>query len=119
MIFGTIHGRIQVDEDEILFFEHPITAEEIGMAADALQELIGEGDARVTASLDLKDGHFGTGFGAHVSVSLSVDQTEKGLEAGFGVALDLAHDFASEAFDTALQLRKQKDKAGSYTRPDK
>ena len=88
------------------------------MGRDSLAELVGDGDARVTASLELKDSDFGTGFGAHVSVSLSVDQTEKCMNGGFSLALDLAQEFVDEAFDTAHSLLRKKEKEGKLTTRD-
>ncbi len=110
MVVGKAVARLHIKGEPDAFIEKLLTPEEVGMSRDSLSELVGDGDARVTASLELKDSDYGTGFGAHVSVSLSVDQTEEMVEAGFGLALDYAGEFVSEAFDHAHRLRNEKDK---------
>lgn len=101
MHIGKLAVRLFVEGEPDALLNRPLTPEDLGMDRDTLAGLVGDGDARVTASLELKDSNFGTGFGAHVSVSVSVDQTEDSVEAGFGIALDLASDFVAEAFEQA------------------
>lgn len=74
------------------------------MAKDHLNNLIGEGDARVSVSYNLKDGEFGRGFGAHVSVSLVCDQRQSSVRNAYDHASELAEDFTNEAFARAKDM---------------
>jgi hypothetical protein len=109
---GKAIGRLSIAGEPPFLFEKILTPEEVGMSRDSLTELIGEGDARITTALELKDSNYGTGFGAYVSVTLTVDQTEQGMEAGYGLSLDLAQRYVEEAFDTAQILFQKLEREG-------
>ena len=79
------------------------------MARDRLSSLIHSGSAaRVSTSMELKDSDFGTGFGAHVTVSLACQQEESTVEEAAEVSMDLAGEFVKDAFDIARAAFERK-----------
>lgn len=80
---------------------------------DSLRGLLGDGNARVTVSMEMRDTDYGTGFGTHVSVALTCDQEESSVREAASIATGLAEEFVEEAFDTARELFDQTPTKGS------
>ncbi len=103
---GTVHWRIQFSTDKPLYFDRPITPEDVDMPRDKLRDLVGDGNARVACSFELADKDFGNGFGAHCTVSLTCNQSEEDVERAADLASSLAVRFTSDAIDTAEGIYK-------------
>ncbi len=71
---------------------------------DTAKKLLGAGDARVSAGVDLALKDFGDGYGVHVSVSLSCDQKDKVLEDAMELAKEIAHGTAEIHLEEAAAL---------------
>lgn len=99
-----VQGSITVPGLPVQHFEDQLSAEEIPLAKDAAKQLIGDGLARVSTSLELKDSSFGKGFGVFVTVSLACDQSEKALQDAHAIALGLAEEFTGQAYANAREL---------------
>lgn len=97
-------GAIDIEGHPSRLFERLITEEDVGMARDALERLIGDGNARVSVSMNLSDKAFGSGFGTQVSVSLNVDQRTDAVDDGFQIAKGLALQYTEDAFEEAKDL---------------
>jgi len=67
-----------------------------GAYVDEIRNLIGDGNARVTVSADFGIKDFGTGASAMCSVSLTCDQSAKGIEEAARIAGEMARDIAQE-----------------------
>lgn len=63
---------------------------------DQIQQLVGDGKARVTVSADFGVKEFGTGASAMCSVSLTCNQDLQTIEQAAKLAGDLARDIAQE-----------------------
>lgn len=63
---------------------------------DEIQQIIGNGLARVTVSADFGIKDFGTGASAMCSVSLTCNQDTQTIERAAKIAGDLARDLAQE-----------------------
>lgn len=74
------------------------------MARDTLAALVGDGQARVTCSIGLKDADYGNGFEAFCSVQLTCNQDEDTVKAAQTLALEVVQDKMEEAFATAHDL---------------
>jgi len=116
MVVAKVSGEVFVEGDRSQFFENYLTEDDLPMARDSLSELIGDGDAKVSVGLELKDKDMGSGFGAFVNVSLSCDQTEKNVQAAAGLAMELAEEFVADAFDAAKSAWKDKHKTETTRR---
>lgn len=101
MQVGQVDTRVYVGGQPDSLSQQPLTYRELAMPRDTLSKLIGDGGAKVTASMDLKDSDYGSGFGAFVSVSLTVNQDVEDVEVAFGIALDLVSQFVEEAYEVA------------------
>ena len=101
---ATVHWRFQLGANKPYYFDRRITPEDICMPRDKLNDLIGDGNARVTCSFELADKDFGNGFGAHCTVSLTCNQTERDVEDAADLASSLVARFTAEAVDTAEGL---------------
>ena len=71
---------------------------------DTARKLLGAGDARVSAGIDLADKDFGHGYGVHVSVSLNCEQKDKTVADAMNLAKEIAHGTAEEHYEEAAAL---------------
>lgn len=111
MIVGRAKGSVFVEGEPPQYFVQYLSTEEIDMPSDRLARLIGDGHAaRVSASMELKDSDFGTGFGAYVTVTLACHQEESTVEEAIEVASDLAGEYVKDAYDIAHAAFKKKVK---------
>lgn len=78
------------------------------MSEDEAKAIVGDGLARVSASLEMKDTNYGTGCGAHITVSLACDQNIEGIHLAHSIASALAEEFLAESFDSALAVFNHK-----------
>ena len=102
-VLGAVHYRVEIG-DERRYFDKIITEEDVDMPRDKLEALVGDGQARVTCSFDLSDKDFGAGFGAHCSVSLTVNQSEDDVDRAADIASSLACRYTEEAVGVATAL---------------
>jgi len=101
VVVGTLHYRFDIGGEGSQYRDELITEEDIDMPRDKLADLVGDGQARVTCSFELSDKDFGSGFGAHVSVTLTCNQEEKDVDRAADLASSLACKYTAEAVDTA------------------
>ena len=91
--FASSNGQV---EDQ--FSNDTIPPEEYMRAAE---KLLGDGQARVSISKELSTKDFGSGFGAHVSISLACNQDddtiEKAAEKAGALAMELLEEHLGEA----------------------
>ena len=99
-----VRGSIDVPGSPTRFFQVDISASEVGLSDDQVAALIGDGAARLTVSLDMADKNFGSGFGAHVSVSLTTNQDEDSLRQAHAIATGISEEFLLESFNVAKDL---------------
>tara|TARA_Y100000034_G_C6766543_1_gene341734 strand:+ start:232 stop:570 length:339 start_codon:yes stop_codon:yes gene_type:complete len=92
--------------------ETPITHDELGIAMDELQVLLGDGEAKVTTSLGMKESDYGNGYDAHVSVTLSCAQDEIAIRHAYEHASEIAAQFCQELFERGqtMYLAAQKSR---------
>ena len=74
------------------------------MDSSEIAALVGDGNARVSVSYGMADKNFGSGFDAHVSVSLTCDQSQGAIGFAYEAASDVASEMISEAIDRAREL---------------
>jgi len=103
---GEVHWKVVVAGEQPLLYDAHITHKDIRMARDELEQLVGDGNARVTVSLGLKDSDYGNGFEAFCSVSLACNQDRESVVAAQALAQELAHDQMEGAFEEAHDLYK-------------
>lgn len=104
MVGGRLDIVVDVEGLPSLFLDEPVTEEHFAMPKDHFEELIGNGDAKVSVSLNMKDSSYGTGFGAHVTVTLTCNQDEESLVAARALAGGLAQEFLEASFEEAHEL---------------
>jgi hypothetical protein len=122
MIIARVKGRVETAGQPSSFFDHYLSEEDIDMPSDRLAELIGDGDARISVSMELKDSDFGTGFGAHVSVSLACAQEESSMNEAAELAMDLASTYVQDAHEVAHAAFKRthpEERGKPQAEPDK
>jgi hypothetical protein len=79
------------------------TDREVNMTHDTAKSLVGDGEAKVTVSLTLKEGAYGD-YSAFTSVTLTCDQSLETLEKAHELATGLASMFISEDIEEARKL---------------
>lgn len=84
--------------------EEPLFEKDLNMPQDKLVELVGDGRARVTISIEQKDSNYGSGFGAFASVTLSCSQETGSIERAGQLATGLASQLAAEAWEKSRDL---------------
>jgi len=108
MIIGTITGSIMHPElDAPLLINDTLTEEDLVMGTDEVQDLLGDGNAKVSVSFGMSDKDYGRGFDAHISVSLTCDQDRGVIEFAYEAASDLASDMCAEAFQKAKDMYQE------------
>lgn len=80
------------------------------MPSDRVARLIGSGDSKVAVSLELKDKDMGSGYGAFVTVSLTCDGSEEGVDEAAELALGLANAYVQDAFQVARNTYLKADR---------
>jgi len=105
---GTLSVVINVGDEPPLIHEKNLYAEDLDMPKDALKDLVGDGEARISVSTSLNDKDFGAGFGTMVTVTLTSDQNSDTLEDAFVIAKGLSSEYAEQAFDEATDLFRKK-----------
>lgn len=94
------------------FFEINLTALELEMSCDVVEELLGDRGSKVSVSLELKDKDMGSGYGAFVTVSLSCNADTSSLNVAAEVATNLAKTYVEDAFHVARTLYLGTDRSG-------
>ena len=97
---GQVRGSLRVGDD-LFTFDHPLTVEHLSMSKDEIADLVGDGNAKVTVSFGMSDKDYGTGFDAHVSVSLACDQNVEIVGFAYESASLLAGDMIKDAVSQA------------------
>jgi hypothetical protein len=104
MQIGWVSGEINVTGQPTRFFDETIDEEDVELARDELERVLGDKEAKVTTSLNMNDKNFGNGFGAMVSVTLTCGQERRSMDEANALALDLTASYLSDAFKTAQEL---------------
>ena len=108
MIVGTVRGSIRhPGTDDPLIFNDQLTEEDLAMSGDEVQDMVGDGNAKVSVSFGMSDKDFGNGFDAHISISLTCDQDREMIEFAYEAASDLAAEMCAGAFQKAKDLYKE------------
>lgn len=87
-----IQNKVEVGHD---LFEGEVSMTQ--QQADAYKQMVGDGKASVTASAELSESDYGNGGKVFVSVTLTVDQSQQGIETGIAWAKHMAQQKAWEA----------------------
>lgn len=96
--------RITQDKQEYPFIvEFEPTEDEM----DRFEDLIGDGNAKVTVGMDAGEKDYGNGFGMFLSVSLTCDQTEDGLDDGFDAAVGVLRTYAPDVKKKVEEIYKE------------
>ncbi len=93
----SVHLRFIQNKTEV---DHQVFEGEVTMTqqqADAYKQIIGDGKASVTVSAELGESDYGNGGKVFVSVTLTVDQSQAGLDSGIAWAKALSNQKAWEA----------------------
>ena len=108
MQVGYVKIGVNLDGEPPLIDQFLLDGEDLDMPKDEIKKLVGDGEARVAVSVDLSDKDFGSGFGTHVTVSLTCDQNSDTLDDAFVIAKALAADYAEQAYEEAEDLFRKK-----------
>jgi len=100
-LIGKVSMEINVGDDPPLLLNSELTNEGVGMSSDEAANLVGDGNARVSASLDMADKNYGRGFSAHVTVSLTVNQDVVSIKEGYNLCSELCAEMVKDAVDVA------------------
>ncbi len=79
---------------------------------DYYKSLVGDGLAKVTVSKELSEMSYGNGGKVMVSVSLTCDQSQAGVNGAAGLADQLAVYYLSQHFDQMRGIVSQKGISG-------
>lgn len=71
------------------------------MPQEELKQLLGDGTARVSTSLELRDKNMGSGYGAFVTVTISCDSAQDSIDRAAEIGRNLAQEYVEEALDAA------------------
>jgi hypothetical protein len=104
VILGGLQGEINVEGLPNYNFEQDITEEDFEMPQSELARILGDGNARVSVSKNLKDADYGRSYSAHVTVTLTSHQDEETLRKAHALADDLAQEFVQLSFAEAQAL---------------
>jgi hypothetical protein len=105
-VIGQVKGSLTVGERSFSL-DHPLTTEDFSMESDEISALIGDGNARVNVSLGMSDKSYGTGFDAHVSISLTCDQESAIIGVAYEFASEIAKEKLSEVMEQAKEMWKE------------
>lgn len=93
--FPTVKSVMEIEQHG--FPTVRFSSEEVPMAVqDMYTEIVGDGKARVTVTVDVGIKDFGTGVSSSCTVSLTCNQDIKTVERAAALAGDFARDFAKE-----------------------
>lgn len=104
---GEVHLRFRLGDAPSQYLDKTLTTDELqgwDMSKRELvdlEDLVGDGRAKVTASISLGDKDFGNGFEAHCSVQLTVNQDKGSIEEAQDWATALAEGHMEVAFKAA------------------
>lgn len=94
-----------VNDGEVKTYHGQHTQEVKMPTIDPLRALMLNGtEARVTASMDMKDNNYGKGYGAHVSVALTCAQDEEAVSDALAAAAAVAEENLPDVFEKARTL---------------
>ncbi len=96
MIVGKIKGRVQI-KDVFFDLDQPLTMEDLRMSDSEIPSLVGDGKAKVSVSVGIADKDFGSGFDAHVSISLTCNQDSITICRAYDAAADVLDDLMDDA----------------------
>jgi hypothetical protein len=82
----------------------PVTGKELKLPPDELRSLVGDGNAKISVGMDLKESDFGTGFSVFVNVTLTCNQDMETLWLAHGLAEKLATELCSESYAAAKKV---------------
>lgn len=102
-----VHVRYLDDKIEV---GHDVFEGEVPVSQqpDNYKQLIGDGKASVTSSIDVGESDYGNGGKVFVSVTLTVDQSQQGIESGIAWAKHIATQKAWEAHAELKEQLKQR-----------
>jgi hypothetical protein len=100
---GQIKGALTVGERSFTF-DHALTTEDFSMATSEIKDFIGDAGARISVSLGMSDKNYGTGFDAHVSVTLTCDQDADVIGFAHEAASEIVAEKILEVMDVAREL---------------
>jgi len=106
LVLGEIHTSV-IGDEEMLSGEEPITSRSLGMSKDSVRKLLGDENGRVSVNLNAGSKEFGNGFSASVTVNLTCDQSEEGIEDATDMAIGLAEEGLAKAFEAGKELYKE------------
>ena len=107
MNLGRVRGVARFKGRDPLYLDVLFTGEDVGMERDNVSELIGDGNARVTVSMDLKDSDFGSGFSGFVSVSLACNQDDETIEEAASIAQEMVTEYVPTVLEAAEEQYKE------------
>jgi hypothetical protein len=82
------------------------------MSSNEIADLVGDGNAKVSVSFGMADKDYGTGFDAHVTVSLTCDQQADIIGFAYEAASEVASDMIREAALQAKELWEEREDGG-------
>lgn len=104
---GEVHWKVVVGAEPPLLYDAHITEEDIDMARDELEDLVGDGNAKVTCSMGIKDADYGNGFEAFCSVTLTCNQDRRSVRDAQKLGQDLLDGAMQQAFEAAHETYKE------------
>ena len=69
-----------------------------------IQDLLGNGQVRISAGIDLSFKEFGDGYGAHCSVSFNCNQDDKTVQEATALVKSISQELAVEQLEEAREL---------------
>jgi len=75
--------------------------------SDDLKEIVGDGQGRVSAGLDIGEKEYGNGVGVSVMVSVACDQSRPGMVEGFELAAQLTEFFLGRLWERGVETYRE------------
>ena len=108
-VLGTMRGRAEKSGHASQDFDADITETEVGMSEDEAEDLLGNGQARVTVSAERAAKYMGAGSSVFCSVSLACNQDLTSIRQARELAIALSQEYLPEMLEMAEEAWQEKD----------
>lgn len=103
MIIGTVKGSARNGTDSFSL-DDTVLAEDLYLSSNEIQDLVGDGNAKVSVGLGMSNKDYGNGYDVHVTVTLSCSQNREIVGYAYDAASDLASSICRDAYNKMTAL---------------